>query len=257
LGFQEDDQDNMENSIGLDHAGGNQMIQNVKHNLSVMASLLFMCCLFGCATTDLGRGNRFYSGRPLPISEIALVFAVNDCFIYDIRDETEKEEKVFGDKMVGWGPWDMLDLLPGRYFVGVLYSRSTAATYELGGRVQVELNVQPGNIYVIYPEIKKESELTKDTNDYARLIFTTIPASNFTKKDIGKWRPLFINMNDYTKEECQRKFGRGLDSCYEKGKFLELATKYQQSERRIMSFHPFKEPIMNMWTKRVQNGVWR
>jgi len=245
----------MKNSVSFDHEGGNQMIQNVKHNLCLMALLFFMCCLLGCATADFGWGNRFYSGRPLPNSEIALVFAVNDCSIYDIRVETEKEEKIFGEKLVGWGPWDMLDLLPGRYIAGVIYSRSTAGptTYELGGRVQLQLNVQAGNIYVIYPEITKESEFTKDMNSYARLIYTI---SNI-RKDVGKWRPLFINMNDYTKEECQRKYGRGLDSCYEKDKILELATKYQQSERRIMSFRPFKKPIMNIWTRRDYNGVWR
>ena len=225
------------------------MIQNVKHNLCLMALLFFMCCLLGCATADYGWGNRFYSGKPLPNSEIALVFAVNDCSIYDIRVETEKEEKIFGFKSLGWGPWDMLDLLPGRYIAGFIYHRSNG---DMGGRVQIQLNVQAGNIYVIYPEITRESELTKDTNNYALLIYKT----DVTQK-VWKWRPLFINMNDYTKEECQRKYGRGLDSCYEKDKILELATKYQQSERRIMSFRPFKKPIMNIWTRRDYNGVWR
>jgi len=48
-----------------------------------------------------------------------------------------------------------------------------------------------------------------------------------------------------------------LDSCYEKDKIRELATKYLQSERRIMSFRQFEKPIMNIWTKRLYNGVWR
>jgi len=217
------------------------MIRNVKQNLSLTALLFFMCCLFGCATTDFGWGNRFYSGRPLPNSEIALVFAVNDCSIYDIRDETEKEEKVFGFKLLGWGPWDMLDLLPGQYIAGVIYMRSSHGyTYgkgpdtglTMGGRVQVELNVQAGNIYVIYPEMTRANE--KST-----------------------WHPILVDINGYNKEECQRKYGGGLNSCYEKDKILELATKYLQSERRIMSYHPFKKPTYDGFTRRDSSGVWR
>ena len=211
------------------------MIRNVEQNMFLSISLLFMCCLLGCATADIGWGNRFYSGTPLPKNEIALVFAVNNCSIYDIRDETEKEEKIFGEKLLGWGPWDMLDLLPGRYSAGVIYSRSTAGTYTMtyatGGRVQAELNVQAGNIYVIYPEITRAKEGTT-------------------------WRPIFVNIYDYSKEDCQREYGP-LDSCYEKDKIWELATKYLQSERRIMSYHPFEKPIMNIWTRRDYSGVWR
>ena len=220
------------------------MIQNIKHNLSLASLLFFMCCLLGCATADFGWGNRFYSGKPLPNSEIVLVFAVNDCSIYDIRDETEKEEKIFGFKLLGLGPWDMLDLLPGRYIAGVIYSRSThgytyskgpSTGYTMGARVQVKLDVQAGNIYVIYPEMTRANERST-------------------------WHPIFVSINDYSKEECQRKYGP-LDSCYEKDKILELATKYLQSERRIMSYHPFKEPIANIWetdgVRRIVNGVWR
>jgi hypothetical protein len=208
------------------------MSQNVKLKTSLAVSLLSMCCLLGCATADFGWGNRFYSGKPLPSSEIALVFAANDCSVYDIREETEKEEKVFGDKLVGWGPWDMLDLLPGRYIAGVIYSRGGAGTtYELGGRVEVQVNAQAGNIYILYPEFTRA-------------------------KEKATWRPILVNFNDYSKENCQKMYG-ALDSCYEKDKIRELATKYLQSERRIMSFRQFEKPIMNIWTKRLYNGVWR
>jgi hypothetical protein len=222
----------LKNNVIADHEGGKEMSQNVKQKTSLAVSLLSMCCLLGCATADFGWGNRFYSGRPLPSNEIALVFAVNDCSIYDIRDETEKEEKVFGDKLVGWGPWDMLDLPPGTFIAGVIYSRSTAGTrYELGGRGEVQINAQAGNIYILYPEFTKAKE--KNT-----------------------WRPILVNFNDYSKEDCQKMYGP-LDSCYEKDKIRELATKYLQGERRIMSFHPFEKPIMNIWTRRLYNGVWR
>lgn len=241
------------------------MIQKVKCILSLTALLFFVCCLVGCATADFGWGNRFYQGKPLPSSEVALVFATNDCSIYDIRNETEKEEKIFGFKLVGWGPWDMLDLLPGRYFVGVMYLRSNHGyTYgkgfttgqTMGGRGQVQLNVQAGNIYVIYPEIMNETESNKDKDSYGRPIS---PAHN-TKEAVRKWRPIVVNFNDYSKEECQKKFG-ALDSCYEKDKIMELAAKYLRSERLIMTFRPFKEPIEKMWevdgVRGMYNGVWR
>ena len=208
------------------------MSRNVKQKTSLAVSLLSMCLLLGCATAGVGWGNRFYSGVALPKNEIALVFAINDCSIYDIRDESEREEKLFGDKLVGWGPWDMLDLLPGSYTAGVIYSRSTAGTkYELGGRGQVRIDGQAGNIYVIYPEFIRSKE--KNT-----------------------WRPILVNINDYRKEDCQKMYGPS-DSCYEKDKISELATKYLQSERRIMSFHPFVKPTMDIWTRRMYNGVWR
>ena len=208
------------------------MSRNVKQKASLAVSLLAMCCLVGCATANLGWGNRFYSGVALPKNEIALVFATNDCFIYDIRNESEREERLFGDKLVGWGPWDMLDLLPGIYTAGVIYKKSTAGTKnELGGIGQVRINVLEGNIYVIYPEFIRSKE--KNT-----------------------WRPINVNINDYTKEDCQKMNGPS-DSCYEKDKILELATKYLQSERPTMNFYPFQKPIMDIWTRRTYHGVWR
>jgi hypothetical protein len=233
------------------------MIQKVKCILSLTALLFSVCCLVGCATADFGWGNRFYTGNPLPKNEIALVFAINDCFIYDIRNETEKEEKIFGLKLVGWGPWDMLDLVPGRYFAGIIYSRGTAGTtYTMGGRVQTQINVQAGNIYVIYPEVTDETESNKHKDSYGRQINTT----RNTKEAARKWRPIIVNFNDYSKEECQMRFGP-LDSCYEKDKIMELAAKYLHSERLIMTFRPFKEPIQKMWevdgVRGMYNGVWR
>ena len=216
------------------------MIRQIKKRISLSISSFFMCSLLGCATADFGWGNRFYSGNPLPNNEIALIFAVNACSIHDIREETEKEEKVFGFKMVGWGPWDMLDLLPGRYIAGVIYSTTShgyaygkghTTGITMGARTLVSLDARPGNIYVVYPEIIK----TSDRID---------------------WRPILANINDYSKEECQRKF-RSPGSCHEKDIIMELAGKYLQSERRMMSYHPFEKPVMNIWTRRDYNGVWR
>jgi len=96
------------------------MIRNVKQNLSLTALLFFMCCLLcDVQPTDFGWGNRFYSGRPLPIAKYALVFAVNMTgSIYDIRDENEKDGEWYWFQSYLLGPWDMLDLLPGQYIAG-------------------------------------------------------------------------------------------------------------------------------------------
>jgi len=208
------------------------VIRKITQRMSFSISLLFISCLLGCATADFAGGNRFYSGVALPKNEIALVFAINDCFIYDIRNESEREERLFGDKLVGWGPWDMLDLLPGIYTTDIIYKKSTAGTKnELGGIGQVRINVLEGNIYIIYPEFIRSKE--KNT-----------------------WRPIHVNINDYTKEDCQKMNGPS-DSCYEKDKILELATKYLQSERPVMNFYSFQKPIMDIWTRRTYHGVWR
>jgi hypothetical protein len=184
------------------------MIRDVKQKMFLAGSLLSMCWLLGCATTTFNQGHRFYSGTPLPNNEIALVFLVTGCSIYDIRNETEKEEKILGAR--GFlGPWDVLDLLPGRYTAGIIYTRISDRTATAGRRLQVELNFQAGNIYVIYPELTRA-------------------------KEEQTWHPIFVNINDYSKEECQKH--SGLLECYEKDKISELASKYLQSERRIMSF---------------------
>lgn len=212
------------------------MIRNVKHKMSLAVSLLFMSCLLGCAISP---GHRFYSGSPLPSNEIALVFTVTGCSIFDIRDETENEGKIIGPRWI-WGPWDVLDLLPGRYVAGITYSKASESTSgalkirdtTTGRRVQTELRVQAGNIYVIYPAFTQAMEREK-------------------------WSPIFENLNDYSQDKCQKHNGP-LD-CYEKDRIWKLATEYLQSERTTMSYHPLEKPFV--WesdgVRRVVSGIWR
>mgnify|MGYP003589540288 CR=1 FL=1 len=214
------------------------MAKNVRYNSALPVILLVTCHLLGCATADFSRGHRFYSGPPLPNKEIALVFAGINCTISDIRVETEQGEKMLGD-----GPSDMLDLLPGLYIAGIRYSRTSEGFYNpaatnyprpgsmtIGDRVQLGLDVRAGNIYIIYPEITGT-------------------------KGRETWRPVIVNINDYRKEECQ-KFNRW--DCVDKDRILELAAKYLKSERRIMTYHQLEKPYVmeSRGTRRVINGFW-
>jgi len=60
--------------------------------------------------------------------------------LFTIYGGNRKRGKGIWRKISWLGPWDMLDLLPGRYIAGVIYSRGGAGTtYELGGRVEVQV----------------------------------------------------------------------------------------------------------------------
>jgi hypothetical protein len=164
--------------------------------------------MLGCAIPD-DKGHRFYSGPPLPNNEVALVYAV-DCNIQDIRAEKEKDVK-----KLGYGPSRELELLPGQYVTGINYSNIYFGTYYTkttdGGRVQLNLNLQAGDIWMIYPEIIGQS-------------------GNQT------WRPILVNIKDYNEEECRKNIQGRI--CPDKDRIKEKATKYLQGERRIMSYNP-------------------
>jgi hypothetical protein len=208
------------------------MTRKVINTLCLTAVSLFLCCMLGCVTM----GHRFYSGPPLPNSEVALVYAISDCRIQFIREEREKEEKHLGIK-----PQYMLELLPGQYNAILQFGRirekwqlilarqlRTQTFHRVGQRIQRELNVQAGNIYIIYPE--------------------------FTET---LWRPIIVNINDYNVEECN-KYNAKESNCPDKDQIREWATKYLQSERLMMSYHPSEQQI-SLGLEGVQhyiNGVW-
>ena len=196
----------------------------IKHNSSPAVLLFFICCLSGCAT---GSGaHRFYSGPPLPRNEIALVYAVTDCHIRDIRNETEKETRHLD--FLKEAASSMLDLLPGQYIVGITFSRTSSAletrTQTLGDKVRIRLNAQPGNIYIIYPEIDASNSL---------------PHSQDKQKSQQTWRPIIVNIADYDIKECAKhnKYG----GCPSKEVISKRTNVYLQGERPIMSFHPLSE----------------
>lgn len=96
----------------------------------------------------------------------------------------------------------------------------TPISYSVGKSVEGELVVQPGNIYVIYPEFTNNS---------------------------GTWRPIIVNFEKYSKEDCKKvERGDWLTICPEKSEIQQRATKYLQSERRIMTYHPLDNPVGNI-----------
>ena len=181
------------------------MRRNVINTFCLAVLLLFVCCILGCARY---MGGRFYSGPPLPKNEISLIQADTHCYIYDIRNDKENDKKRFN--LVD--PLFRLELLPGQYIAGIVY-RKISNTITTAGPVEIKLNLQAGNIYIIYSEI-------------------TGPSGNQT------WRPIFVNINDYNKEECEKYNGRW--SCPDKDVISKWATKYLQGERRILNYHPSK-----------------
>ncbi len=132
----------------------------IKYNIYSAVLILFIGCFFGCAT---GTGaHRFYSGPPLPKDEIAFVYAFNGCKIRDVRNKIEEETRhldFLHDAASG-----MLDLTPGEYILGITFSHSSSSmenrTHVLGDKVRLKLNVDPGNIYIIYPEISTKNKKT-------------------------------------------------------------------------------------------------
>lgn len=205
------------------------MIQNEKRNLSFVALFLFICCLSGCATES--GSHRFYSGPPLPKTEIALVYAVRGCYMRDVRSETEKEGRhldYFKDAGSG-----MLDLLPGEYIIGITYSHSSAdfekRTQTLGDKIRIKLHARPGNVYIIYPSI-----------------------------DGSKWQPIIVNIDDYDMNKCEKH--NKYESCPSKEVIGAKTTAYLNSERPVMRFHPLSEtPYYKPVTeeaKREIKGFW-
>jgi hypothetical protein len=218
--------------LGTIYKGAIQMNLNAKQTLSIAILLFFLCCLSGCAT---GSGaHRFYSGPPLPKNEIALVYAVVDCHIHDVRNMREEETKYL-DYLKGDAASRMLELLPGQYMIGITYSRSsTAVGYEtrrtqtLGDKVRLKISAGAGNVYIIYPSFNG-----------------------------GKWQPIIANINDYSEEECEKHNKSG---CPNKEGISKRSNKYFLGERPIMIFHPLSEtsyaiPVTEE-AKRDIKGFW-
>ena len=186
------------------------MKRNVIHALCLTVLFLFVCCMLGCG--GIYKEQRFYSGPPLPKNEIALVTTVSGCVIYGLRDEREKKVKGVPHSLYSDVNY-MIDLLPGHYMASISYERKGYGTLSTGGMVQLELNIQAGNIYVIYPAIKGP--------------FGPKASSYLYEKYGYKWYPILANINDYNKEECDKYNGR----CPDKEEIKEWATKYLQGER--------------------------
>jgi formylglycine-generating enzyme required for sulfatase activity len=114
----------------------------------------------------------------------------------------------------------LYELLPGQYFANFryVYTEVTGSLLisNLGGSLQRKLNVQAGNIYIIYAEI------------------TGGPHSQ-------KWRPIIVNINDYNKKECA-KYNRHHD-CPDKAEIQKMSMKYLQGERPVLPELSTRPPV--------------
>jgi hypothetical protein len=132
------------------------MSRIVTHAIRLTVVLLLVCGLFGCATFPTA--HRYYSGPPLPNDKIALIFTISTysttlgthgCQMNNIRGESEKEAK-----KLGFGPSEMIEVLPGQYLANILLLYDVVGDEKNVSIEELKLNIQAGNIYVIYPEIE-------------------------------------------------------------------------------------------------------
>lgn len=238
------------------------MFRIVTHAIRLTFILLLVCGLFGCATFPTA--HRYYSGPPLPNDKIALIFtistystttlATHGCQMNNIRGESEKEAK-----KLGIGPSKMIEVLPGQYLANILLLYDVVGDekydsieelklkkYKKYDSIEeLKLNVQAGNIYVIYPEIEGKGPKT------------TFKEFMWGKALGSKWRPKVVNINDYSDEECS-------DSRYElrcpgKDIIRKMAARYLESERSTISYHPSNVFVVNVdgVSRQLDSGdVW-
>lgn len=173
---------------------------------SAFFAIISISLLTSCAT----REYRFYSGPPLPKNDVALFYRVGGCSIWYLRDERGEEQKFISYLT------ELYELLPGQYIADIRYRDFDVGNQVIwtttGDDVRLKLNVQAGNIYIIYPEF-----------------IMGIPSI------VKTWRPIIVNINDYNKEECV-KYSRTMVRpiyCPNKDQIRKRATKYLQSERPI------------------------
>jgi hypothetical protein len=206
-----------------------RVIRNLIHALCLAVLFLFICSLLGCASFQ---GSRFYSGPPLQKNEIALVWGINTCRIDFLNDGKANEDKLLHWHMNSSAIYSprILELLPGHYNAGITYQRQP--------RVQSRVNIQAGNIYIIYPEITSSSQFR-----------------------IMTWQPIIVNVNDYNKEDCERAmngFKAPLD-CPDRDKIREWTMEYLQNKRPSMSYHLLDDPRIEEieGERHFYNGYWQ
>jgi len=199
----------------------------------MMRLFSFLVLLLGlyCQSVYPSEAHRFYSGPPLPKNEVAFVYAVKGCQIRDVRNEAEDETKYLD--VLKAAASDLLDLLPGRYVIGIVYKSSKSTldkrTLTLGDKAQLNLNAEKENIYIIYPAI-----------------------------DGAKWQPVIVSINDYNTTECNKR--NKYEDCPGKEAIEKKIAAYLKSERPILRFHPLSEtPYYKPVTeeaKRDIKGFW-
>lgn len=163
--------------------------------LCLSSFVLFACFVVGCAP----RGIRVYSGTPLPSNKVGLVVLHKNVGVpswerldvFSLRGENDAETKVLGP--VAYNT-DILELLPGKYNLGVNYSSGretgtrTVGRWEMTqvqsttGKSQVDINVESGKIYTLYGEVMYGQLRIVCTNidDYDYKV--TFPRSNLYLK---------------------------------------------------------------------------
>jgi hypothetical protein len=202
------------------------MVYNTIHPHPLATILLFLCCMPGCTSTLM----HLYSGPTLPTNQVAVVYAINDTHILGVFDAQNKDDKAI------LLPDNMLELLPGQYRLVVWYQHTSANTTSYGITTGIEshldLGVQAGNIYVLYPE--------------------------FIADDIARrWRPIVVNISEYDQETCDTRMGLG-HNCPSKDSLIGRTTESLRGERRAMIYHPWKTASVDNveGVRHVYGGIW-
>jgi hypothetical protein len=176
--------------------GGNWMIKNGMRILFYLTVVIFVCSLLGCTKWP---GNRIYPGQPRPFNEVALVYCDLGTSITSIFEKGNNKNLISGFHL-------QLELLPGEYTAFIEFQTNLGKHLMKGRTYSLKLNLQGGNIYLIYPKIP-----------------------NFTT-----WEPIFVNINQYKKEDCMENYlAYGKLECKDVETIQEWAGLYLRGERRM------------------------
>jgi hypothetical protein len=204
--------------------------------------LLALCCLAACAG-----GHRFYPDVPRAQDQVALVITVPhvpsaSCSIEYLRNEGATEEMRLDSV-------HLLDLLPGQYIASIAYrAREINLLLQTrrttGKLVALKMDLKPGSVYVIYPEIGKATHEVEVSQ---------------TKFNVGSWHPVLVSIKDYQESACSSGTGQGWFSDCPSTEELEAeAAAYFESKRPVMKYvpGPWVQTYNDTVTATGNNGYW-
>jgi hypothetical protein len=183
------------------------MQKNILTYLRLMLLLFLLINLNGCVTQN-PEAYRFYQGPAAPADKASLIVAVNHCYIRYMCVPEKKQLWYFMNPSInGFREGkQFMDVPYGKFSLGIYYDYfsfdSSGTVKKTGSLISVDINVIPGEVYVVYPEI----------------------INNIS------WRLIVVNLRDYnesvknnpSKKSIQRKI-----------------TEYLSGSRLVMTGHTF------------------
>lgn len=162
------------------------MAQNIYKYFHIFLLFFIFLGLSGCAAYD--RGNRLYLNEALPRQQVAIFvvessIGLNICWV---RDDTTNEEKI-----LHWHKQGVLEVLPGKYTLGVDYSYELTwpnSGYRRGNIIELKVDAKPNHVYAvtagnIQETLVKWNPLVTDLENYDPLKKSFVFAFGKTDKE--------------------------------------------------------------------------